>query len=138
MIAAMIVGFMAMPPRRGAARQSVLEAELTFTGDSVPAVSVEARDDGSVLLLRKGLEGLTSSAIVKLLVTVVGHDITIEESVTEGSARSEPADTAFTVLDMLGHDRYHLKYICDADGQRFAAFSINNRPRFKATRELKS
>lgn len=136
-IAAMIVGLMAMPRRHGAARQSVLEADLLYSGNDEPSLSVEARDDGSVILVRRGLAGLTSSAIVKLLVTIIGNDITIEESVTQGSAWSEPADTAMAVLDMIGHDRYHVKYISDPNGQRFAAFTLNNRPGFKATRPLK-
>lgn len=136
MIAAMIVGFMAMPQRRGAARQTLIEADLTFTGDPAPSVSIEARDDGSVILVRNGLPSLTSSAIVKLLVSIAGNDITIEESATQGSAWSEPADTAVAVLDMIGRDRYHVKYISDIDGQRFAAFTLNNRPGFKTTRPL--
>lgn len=138
MIAAIIVGFMAMPARRGAARQTAIETDLTATGAAEPMLKVEARDDGSVIMLREGLQGVTQSGIVKLLVTIVGNDVTIEESIAAGSAWSEPADTAMAVLDMLGHDRYHIKYICDKSaGDRFCAFTLNNRPGFKTTRQLK-
>lgn len=139
MVAAMIVGFMAKPARKGAARQFLIEADLISAGSTTPMLKVEALGDGNVILRREGLQGVTSSGIVKMLVTIIGNDITIEESVAAGSAWSDDADTAVACLDMLGNDRYHLRYICDKTaGDRFCAFTLNNRPGFKSERALKN
>lgn len=138
MVAAMIIGFMAKPPRKGAARQTLIESDLISTGSAIPMLKVEALDDGNVVIRREGLQGVTSSGIVKMLVTIIGNDITIEESVAAGSAWSDEADTAVAILDMLGHDRYHLRYICDKTaGDRFCALTLNNRPGFKSKCPLK-
>lgn len=138
MVAAMIVGFMAKPSGKGAARQTLVEADLISAGSTIPALKVEALDDGNVILRREGLQGVTSSGVVKMLVTIIGNDVTVEEAVAEGSAWSAEADTAVAILDMLGRDRYHLRYICDKTaGDRFCAFTLNNRPGFKSERMLK-
>lgn len=135
--AALIVGFMALPARRGEARQFFIEADVIATGGApeVPSIEFICRDDGSVTLIRRGLEGVRTSGMVNLAVTVTGFDISIHERLVEGSTWDGHADTAMATLDFMGAERYHVVYTSDAVS-RIASLSVNNRPGFRASRPL--
>ncbi len=134
--AAMVVGFMSKPSGRGPARQHLLAGDLSSDDGSAPAaVSLSALDDGTVLLRRHGLEGMTSSGAVSLAITIIGQDISIEERLSDGYSNDSRVDTATFRLDFLGADRYHVRYNSDATGL-FAAFTFNNRQGYKVTKLL--
>ena len=88
------------------------------------------RDDGSVVLTRNGIEGVSTSGAVSLAVTIIGFDITIEERIVPGNNLDEPIDTATFVLDFLAPDRYHLKYNSSATS-RFATTTLLVRQDFE-------
>lgn len=136
-VAALIVGFMALPARRGEARQLFVEADVMATGDDPLAPSIEfiCRDDGSVTLIRRGLQGVRTSGMVNLAITIIGFDISIHERLIEGSTWDSPADTAMATLDFMGAERYHVVYTSEAIS-RIATLTINNRPGFRASRPL--
>ncbi len=136
-VAALIVGFMALPSRRGEARQFFVQADVMDTGDEpdVPSIELICRDDGSVTLIRRGLQGVRTSGMVNLAITLIGFDLTIQERLIEGSTWDGPADTAMATLDMLGTERYHLVYRSEALS-RIATLTLNNRPGFRASRPL--
>lgn len=136
-VAALIVGFMALPSRRGEARQFFIEADVIDTGSDpdVPSIEFICRDDGSVTLIRRGLEGVRTSGMVNLAVTTIGFDISIHERLVEGSTWDTHADTAIATLDFMGAERYHIVYISDALS-RIATLTVNNRPGFRASRPL--
>ncbi len=136
-VAALIVGFMAIPSRRGEARQFFVEASVMATGDdhADPSIEFVCADDGTVALTRHGLQGVRTSGMVNLAITLIGFDITINERLVEGSTWDGPADTAMATLDMMGAERYHVVYKSESLS-RIATLTINNRPGFRASRPL--
>lgn len=138
LVAATIVAFLAKPSARGEARQHLLAGDLSNNSNrewgSVnavqPSISFFVRGDGSVVLTRHGIEGVSTSGAVSLAVTVIGFDITIEERIVPGNTIDDPIDTATFVLDFLAPDRYHVKYNSSATS-RFAASTLLVRPDFK-------
>ena len=138
LVAAAIVAFLARPSSKGEARQHLLAGELSnATGrtwsdptTTQSSISICVRDDGTVMLFRHGIEGVSSSGAVSLAVTVVGFDISIEERIVPGNNLDEPIDTATFVLDFLAPDRYHLKYNSSATS-RFATTTLLVRPDFE-------
>ncbi len=137
-LAAMVVGLSAMPRRRGPVREFAVEGELTAEaadGGQEPAVVMASLDDGSVSLTRLGLEDVTVTGIFRLDVAISGTDVTITERVARGSDWNEAARAASCVLDMLGQDRYHIRYVSEATGQ-MAVFTFNNRRGMRTTRRL--
>lgn len=136
-IAALIVGFMALPAKRGEARQFFVEAlvGISDTPDSDPSITLICRDDGTVTLIRNGLHGVYTSGMVNLAITVVGYDVTIQERLVEGSDRDPMADQAVATLTMLARERYHIAYVSESIS-RFASLTLNNRPGLRAVRQL--
>lgn len=137
-VAAAIVAFLARPSSRGEARQHLLAGDLSNelnlcwrdVNTSQPSISLRVRDDGSVVLTRNGIEGVSTSGAVSLAVTIIGFDITIEERIVPGNNLDEPIDTATFVLDFLAPDRYHLKYNSSATS-RFATTTLLVRQDFE-------
>lgn len=136
-VAALIVGFMAIPTKRGEARQFFVEASVMSTGDdkAIPSIEFICRDDGSVTLIRRGVEGVRTTGMVNLAITIIGFDITINERLVEGSTWDGMADTAMATLDMMGAERYHVVYKSESIS-RMATLTINNHPGFRASRPL--
>lgn len=136
-IAALIVGFMALPAKRGEVRQFFVEAVIgtSDSPDPDPSITLICRDDGSVTLIRKGLSGVRTSGMVNLAITVVGYDVTIQERLVEGSTWDSMADRAVANLTMLARERYHIAYISESLS-RFASLTLNNRPGLRAVRQL--
>lgn len=138
-IAAAIVACLCVPDRRSSAREFTYAGELDddgTAGDAEPTVGVECLDDGTVVLTRTGLRGLTDAGALSLAVTVIGFDIFIEERMTQGRVAGAPVNRATFMLDFAGRERYHLRYNSPATSTE-ASLTLNNRPGFNARRILK-
>lgn len=140
MAAAFVVALCARPHGRGPAETGFLTGELS-AGDAglsdEPSVEFLCRDDGAVVITRRGLQGLTEGATVALAVTRTGFDISVKERVSPArQPGGAPVDTATFVLDGLGHERYHIKYDSEATST-FAALTLRNTPGLHAVRPLR-
>lgn len=135
LVAALVVALVARPTSRGEARQYLLVGELRSDGVINSEITMIANDDGSVILTRSGIEGITSTGAVSIAVTVVGWDVVIEERLSVGYSDDAPIDTAVFKLDFLAPERYHIRYNSSATG-RFVATPFHNRPGYTTTRQL--
>lgn len=134
-IAAAVIGFSAMPSRRGAARTFLYPGTFFESTPSAPGIVAEVGDDGALTIYRFGLENISASGAYSLAVKIIGFDVTIEERLTVGR-RGEPSETAALArIDCLGQERYHFHYRNEALG-RSAAFSLNIRPGNRIERQL--
>lgn len=135
-IAAAVIGFAAMPSRRGSARTFLFAGELyDDVAPSVPGIVFQVSDKGTLDVYRFGLDGVSISGAYSLALTIIGFDITIEERLTAGRRDDTPATAAHAVIDCLGPERYHIHYRNEALG-RSAAFSLNMRPGNRIERKL--
>ena len=134
MLAAMAVAAVARPSGRGEAVTEFAAGTLSMDADDRARVEAICQDDGSVILRRCGLLGLTDSATVALAVTRIGFDITIEERITPGGDGVSVNCATFR-LEGLAHERYHLKYKSDGYS-RFVAFTLHNRPGMTLERDF--
>ena len=135
-IAAAVIGFSAMPSRRGAARSFLYGGDLYDDATpSVPGIVFIVPDDGSVDVYRFGLDGVSMSGAYSLALTIIGFDITIEERLTAGRRSDTWATAAHARIDCLGPERYHFHYRNEAIG-RSAAFSLNIMPGNRIERRL--
>lgn len=144
-VAAAIVAYIAKPSLRGEARQHFLSGELinstnrdwSDNSDKTPKpeISLTTRDDGTVVITRHGISGVSESGAVSLAITIIGLDITIEERIVPGNPIDNPIDTATFTLDFLAPERYHLKYN-SATTSSFIATTILARPGFNKTLTL--
>lgn len=135
-IAAAVIGFSAMPSRRGAARSFLYGGELFDDATpSVPGIVVIVADDGTVDFYRFGLNDISMSGAYSLALTIIGFDITIEERLTAGRRGDISATSAHARIDCLGAERYHFNYRNKALG-RSAAFSLNIKPGNRIERRL--
>lgn len=135
-VAAAVVAFSARRGDEGPAKQILLSGVLTKR--EVPAgamIELLCNDDGTVLLRRYGVEGLTISGAVSLAITVRGFDVKIKERIVEGSPEDEPIDTAAFILDFMGEERYFISYTSDSSGL-FAATTLKNRSGNRIVKEL--
>lgn len=134
-VAAAVIGLFAMPGKKGAAQTHLFRGQLSRSTDDTPRVEIECGDDGTVILRRYGIEGITESGAVSLAVTVIGFDVSIEERLVEGQPGDMYIDTATFRLDFMGREHYHLKYN-STTSSRFVALTVNNRPGFRSVRPL--
>lgn len=109
-VAAAVIAVMARPPRRVPARTRLIEPDLTarIEGNDIPHLVINCDSAANLTVRRTGIRG---AGDVKISVTIVGHDILIEESAipAAGSAVT-PELTATFGIDSVGRDRYHLSY----------------------------
>lgn len=136
-MAAAIVAYLCMPSGRGAAREYTVAGVLD-TGDLLPggpAIGVQCLEDGTVVLTRTGLVGMTDGGAVSIAVTIIGFDITVEERLTYPRSPGWPVDRATFMLDHIGREHYHLRYN-SAQTSLAASLTLNNTPGFNATRPL--
>lgn len=138
-LAAAVLAACVRPAATGAVETRLLGGLLSPDRDSAaPSVTMICRSDGSVELLRRGVEGVGLDGAVSLCVSIKGFDITIEERLTPGHGDGrypEPVEARF-VLDFMGAERYHIRYESELTGM-FAVFTLNNLPDVEITRELK-
>lgn len=157
-VAAAIVAYSAKSGVHGPARQFLISGVLTKVDKPVsPMIELICNDDGSVLLRRYGIEGVTLSGAVSLAVTVIGFDVKIKERIVEGRPKSlkptsvsggydsriiridgseesgigcndeEAIDTASFLLDFMAQERYFISYTSEPAGL-FVAITLKNRP----------
>ena len=135
-IAAAVVGAVAMPSRRGAARTFLFGGTLRDdAAPSEPGIVAMVNDRGLLEIHRFGLEGVNMNGAYSLAVTIIGFDVTIEERLTPGLTPGEKATAAYVVADCFDAVRYHFNYKSEATG-RSAAFSLNIRPGNRIERRL--
>lgn len=92
-----------------------------------PAIEVICGENGTVTLVRTGLEYVTMNGALSLKVEVKGFSIFITERLTEGNEWGLPAASAMASLDFLATERYSLRY--DSPALSMAAtMSFNNTP----------
>ncbi|MDE6283652.1 MAG: hypothetical protein K2L97_06660 [Muribaculaceae bacterium] len=142
LVAALIVGLMAMPASHGPVETDFATGRLTFDpdlSDITPRIELEALPDGTVRIIRYGLpDRLDNAATVALAINRKGFDLTIEERITPTdkallSSECHPVNKAEFILTGLAHERYHLKYNSDTTSS-FTALTFNNRPGLRSTR----
>ncbi|MCM1066186.1 MAG: hypothetical protein NC418_01270 [Muribaculaceae bacterium] len=127
-LAAAVVGAVAMPQRKGAARNFLYAGTLRADATpSQPGIVALVTDAGALEIHRFGLEEVDMSGAYSLAVTIIGFDVTVDERLTPGRLREGDATAAMAVLDCLGAERYHFHYRSEATG-RSCAFSLNIRP----------
>ena len=136
-IAAAIVAASCLPAGVGEARTFLYGGELRDSGCEVtePVIVALVATDGTLGIHRFGLDGVSFSGAYSLAVRIIGLNVTIEERLTPGRRGDEPADSASAILDCLGPERYHFKYVSEATG-RSTAFSLNMRPGNRIERRL--
>lgn len=138
--AAAAVALMVKPGQRGAAVLHSVEGWLcegSAAPDDEPVLHVECTADGRVLIRRTALPHLGAGGTVSLSVTQTGFDLEIaERTVAQGRGTGAATDDAVFALSFLAPERYHVRYTNQA-GDRFAAFSLNNRPGLRLTVPLR-
>lgn len=133
--AAAIVAFMSVRQAPGPVRTILLGSTLSTTGNTTPAIELECLDDGSVMLTRHGVAGVTEAGAVSAAITVKGFDVKIEERIVAGNPAYSPADTATFLLDFMGAEHYFISYVSQ-QADLFAAVTLHNRPGIKTRKAL--
>ena len=134
-VAAAVIGFAAMPARRGAVRTFLFGSTLIDDAAmSVPGIVVTVEQDGAVLLHRFGLEGVAMDGAYSIAVNIAGLDVTVDERLVAGRG-AQMATAAVVRMDCFGAERYHFHFRSEATG-RSAAFSLNIRPGNRIERRL--
>lgn len=125
-VAAMVIGLVALPSRRGHARQFYARGLLTEELPDYPSVELKVLDDGSVRLTRRGLEPLSENSEINLSAEVIGFNVAIKEHIIPRPGMGAQNQAQF-ILKFFGRERYHISYTADC-GQGFCAFTLNIRP----------
>lgn len=115
----------------------LLAGELSECPSDVEgSVELICRDNGSVELIRHGVQKIGMQGAVSIAVSVKGFDILIEERLTPGYImQDQPVDARFT-LDFLGAERYHIRYESETTGSN-AVMTLTNKPGVEICRPLK-
>lgn len=129
--AAAVIALIAIPRHHGPAEEHLVASDLIPEQfDSVrtePAIEVICGENGTVTLVRTGLESVTMNGTLSLKVEVRGFSIFITERLTEGNEWGLPAASAMASLDFLTTERYSLRYDSPAISMA-ATLSFNNTP----------
>lgn len=136
-VAAAIVAFSAKGGECGPARQYLLPGMLTLSDTpGVPAIEFICCDDGTVVLRRHGIAGMTRSGAVSLAVEVRGFDVTVRERTVAGHPGDiDVVDTATFIFDFMGAERYFISYTAE-DAGLFAATTLHNRPGIRTLKPM--
>lgn len=136
-VAAAIIAVVSRPSRRSQARTFLIPGVLDQGDcDTAPSITIDVNDDGTITLVRDGLNDVTQSSAVSLAVTMIGFDVTVHERVADGYSTDPTCTRATFVLDFMATDRYHIQYIEDRT-HRMAAFSLSVRPGIHTTQPLR-
>lgn len=101
-----------------------------------PSVELICCDDGSVILRRHGISGVTLSGAVSLAINVSGFDVKIKERTVAGKrGDTETVDTASFILDFMGAERYFISYTAE-DAGLFVALTLHNRPGIRVEKQM--
>lgn len=158
-VAALLVGLIVKPSRRGQAETSFARGELYPDADTTPRVEFRVAPDGTLEISRCGLTDLTSADSVSLAITRIGFDIDIQERIVRNDharVRRDPAadlpapfrgafstPSPYGLTDAIGRaifripglapERYHIKYNSPAYST-FLATTLPLRPGISFTR----
>lgn len=135
-VAAAIVAFAAKPATHGPAEQYLLAGHLfdDFEADG-PELQLECLDNGHVVILRRGVEGVGDDGAVSLAVEVIGSDIRIEERIAAGRTAPGSVKGAEFELRFLKPGFYHVRYNSQPTGL-FAAFPLHVAPGIRISKQL--
>lgn len=133
-VAAAVLGLCIKPSGKEPVRQHLLPGQLRKGAEVSPGLDIRCREDGSVELLRTGLEGLTDASAASIAVNVSGFDVAITERLTPADC-GEPRNEALFVLDFLAPEHYHIRYE-NPDTNLFCAFTLHVRPGITTRKEL--
>lgn len=137
-LAAAVIAFCAKPSRKGSARQffstAILSAPVEALGDE-PQIEIFCRDNGSVAIVRRGLEHMYMSGTLALAIEVTGFDVRMTERITPGSPADGTATEGVFLLDFFAPEYYHIQYTADPSN-RMAAFTLHVRPGLRTTHML--
>lgn len=134
LVAVVAVGWLALPSKRGPAKEFDIEGQLLAGQPELPSVEYCCLDNGDVALIRRGLEDCAVTGTIALKIEVRGFDVDIKERFNPGWGEAEMSQAMF-MLDFLGRERYHIKYTA-SDGHLFAAVHLHNRPGISVERKL--
>lgn len=136
-IAAAVVAMASRPQLKGPVMEYLLASVLSpaVDSDGTPSVEFTCMDDGTVRLVRHGVQDVTMSGAVSLAVSCDGVNVSIEERLVQGSTWDEPAGKATFSIDFLRPGRYHIRYNSEKTGL-FAAFQLHVRPGISTSRFL--
>lgn len=135
-VAAAIVAFAARPATHGPAEQYLLAGRLFDDYDAEgPELQMECMDNGTVVIVRRGVEGVADDGAVSLAVEVAGSDIKIEERLTSGRMPQTSAKGAEFELRFLKPGFYHVRYNSQPTGL-FAAFPFHVAPGIRTSKIL--
>lgn len=135
-VAAAIVAFAARPATHGPAEQYLLAGRLY--DDSLaegPELLLECADNGSVAIVRRGIEGVADDGAVSLAVEVAGSDIKIEERIVPGRMAPSGMLGAEFELRHIKLGFYHVRYNSQPTGL-FAAFPLHVAPGIRTSKPL--
>ena len=127
-LAALLVGLIVKPSRRGQAETSFARGELYPDADPTPRLEFRVTSSGLLEISRCGLVGLTSADSVSIAITRIGFDLEIEERIVHNDGPAGfPIERAVFTLDNLAPERYHIRYNSSAYST-FLATSLTVRP----------
>lgn len=133
-VAAAVLGFCVKPSGKGPVRQHLLPGFLRQGPGKQPGLDIRCREDGSVEILRTGLDGFTDASAASIAVNLSGFDVTITERLTPADC-GEPRNEALFTLDFLAPEHYHIRYD-NPDTNLFCAFTLHVRPGITTRKEL--
>lgn len=136
-VAAAVIAFSARGDSKGPVRQILLPGVLSLSDSPRrPSVELICCDDGSVILRRHGISGMTLSGAVSLAINVSGFDVKIKERTVAGKrGDTETVDTASFILDFMGAERYFISYTAE-DAGLFVALTLHNRPGIRVEKQM--
>lgn len=138
LLAAAVLALCMKPSKRGEAVTHMYAGTLCSLEElpiDKPYIDFQCLESGNVLLTRRGLQNLTDSGAVSLVVKVIGFDVTIEERVVYGRGEGESVNTALFTLDFMAAERYFIRYISEPTSTA-ASLTLNNRPDMHISRPL--
>ena len=146
-LAAMIIALCARGDNRGPVREILTAGVITLEGDATaaqgaggePAIEFVCLDDGSVILRRHGIRGVTDSGAVSLAMELKGFELKIRERTMAGHPDGEPIDTASFILDFLAPEHYFISYTSDmtsASTSQTASLTLSVRPGNRVMKRL--
>lgn len=147
LLAAMTVALCARGDNRGPVREILVGGVITREDEADPGVEDGHRpeieficlEDGSVILRRRGIRGVTASGAVSLAMELKGFELKIRERTMAGRPDSEPIDTASFILDFMAREHYFISYtsdITDASTSLTTSLTLSNRPGNRVVKRL--
>ncbi len=140
--AAVVLGFCVRPAAKGEVRTFLYPGILLTDNAGVTAhgnqgITLTCLDDRSVELRRYGLRGsVTTSGAVSIAVSISGFDVTITERLTPaGHGSGDPVDVAVFMLNCLGRDYYHLRYVSE---RGLCVLTLHNRPGISTSKSIEA